>query len=102
DDQRGRPTSAEGLAASTLALMNADARGTFHATDGGECTWYELARAIVAELGAHCIVEPCRSEEFPRPAKRPAFSVLDTSRTRALIGERRPWRDAVAHVLERM
>jgi dTDP-4-dehydrorhamnose reductase len=101
DDQRGRPSSAEELAVTTVALMEADARGTMHATDEGECSWYELARKIVAVTGARCRVEPCSSDEFPRPARRPAYSVLDLSRTHEAIGERREWQSAVADVLRR-
>jgi dTDP-4-dehydrorhamnose reductase len=101
DDQRGRPTSAERLAATTFALMALDARGTFHAADEGECSWYELARAIVHATGARCRVEPCSSDEFPRPAQRPAYSVLDLSRTHAEVGEGWPWRVAVAAALAR-
>jgi dTDP-4-dehydrorhamnose reductase len=101
-DQRGRPTSAAGLAATTMALMAADARGTFHATDEGECSWYELACAIVRATDARCRVEPCGSDEFPRPAKRPAYSVLDLSRTHAAVGEGRRWQDAVSSALARL
>src|SRR5690606_20967138 len=50
DDQRGRPSSAEQLAATSLALYRAGARGTFHGTDGGECSWFDFASAIAATL----------------------------------------------------
>lgn len=102
DDQRGRPTSAEELAERTCALMGRDARGTLHVTDEGECTWYELASAVVELTGSRCRVEPCTTDEFPRPARRPAYGVLDLSKTHALVGHGRPWREAVARVLEKM
>jgi dTDP-4-dehydrorhamnose reductase len=99
-DQVGRPTSAEYLAERTLALLRAGATGTFHVTDGGQCSWFEFARAIAQQSGAHCRVEPCTTAEFPRPAPRPAYSVLDLSRTEALIGPSRPWQDNLAQVLK--
>ena len=65
DDQLGRPSSAEQLAETTLALLDAGGRGTFHGSDGGQCTWFELARAVVAEAGLDCRVDPCSSAEYP-------------------------------------
>ena len=102
NDQRGRPTSAEHLARTTLALFRKGARGVHHGTDGGECTWFEFASLIRDELGHECTIEPCSSDAFPRPAKRPAYSVLDIAETERLIGPLRPWQDAVAQVLRRL
>jgi dTDP-4-dehydrorhamnose reductase len=99
DDQRGRPTSAEYLALRTLGLLEQGARGTFHVTDGGECSWFEFAQAIVAGSGGSAKVEPCTSEELARPAKRPAYSVLDLSTTEALLGPSRPWQNNLSDVL---
>jgi dTDP-4-dehydrorhamnose reductase len=102
NDQRGRPTSAEDLAASSLALYLAGGLGTWHLTDGGECTWHGLACAIVQELGARCRVEPCTTEEFPRPATRPAYSVLGVSDSEALIGPLPAWRESLRRTLRRL
>lgn len=102
DDQRGRPTSAEALAASSLGMYLAGASGTWHATDAGECTWHGLASEVVRSLGLACRVTPCTTDEFPRPARRPAYSVLDLAQTEAVIGERTDWRTCVRRVLERM
>ena len=99
DDQRGRPTSAQYLAERSLGLIEKGARGAFHVTDGGECTWYEFAKAIVETTGGKAFVEACTTAEFPRPATRPTYSVLDLSRTEALIGPSRDWRDNLADVL---
>jgi len=99
DDQRGRPTSARYLAQRTLALIEARARGTFHVTDGGECSWYEFARAIVAASGGRALVEPCTSAEYPSPTRRPSYSVLDLSATEAKIGSSRPWQENLSEVL---
>ena len=99
DDQVGRPTSAQYLAARSLALIERGARGTFHVTDGGSCSWHGLASAVIAASGSSCRVDPCTSEEFPRPAARPAYSVLDLSATEALLGPSTDWHENVAAVL---
>jgi len=101
NDQRGRPTSAEHLAESSLRLVEKEARGTLHVTDGGECTWFELASHVVKQGNPSCVVEPCGSEEYPRPAKRPAYSVLDLQPTEALIGAMPDWRTNVDAALAR-
>ena len=102
NDQRGRPTSAQHLAASALALLDRGAEGTFHVTDGGECTWYEFTVAIAEKLGRTCAISPCTTAEFPRPAPRPAYSVLDLSKTEALLGPMPDWRTNLADVLARL
>lgn len=102
DDQVGRPTSCEHLARTTLALLDAGASGTFHATDGGRCSWFEFAREIARLSGSSCRIEPCATREFPRPAPRPAWSVLDISKTEAIVGTMGDWRDNLAHVLRRL
>jgi dTDP-4-dehydrorhamnose reductase len=102
DDQRGRPTSAEHLAATALALLDRGATGTFHVTDGGECTWYEFTLAIAKQLGRTCTIAPCTTAEFPRPAPRPAYSVLDLSQTEALLGPMPDWRVNLVEVLARL
>lgn len=102
DDQRGRPSSAEQLAQSSQRLLARGGRGTFHLTDGGECTWYDFARAIADQVGATCRIEPCSTEEFPRPAKRPRYSVLDLTASEALAGPLPPWQQCLASVLQQM
>ncbi|MEM6551942.1 MAG: dTDP-4-dehydrorhamnose reductase [Planctomycetota bacterium] len=99
DDQRGRPTSAQHLAASTLAMIEAGATGHHHITDGGECTWHEFTQAIADILGNSCDIQPCTSDQYPLPAKRPAYSVLDLSKTETLIGPPPHWRDNLIAVL---
>ncbi len=102
DDQRGRPTSAEQLAEVTLRLLDRGARGTLHATDAGECTWFGFASEIVAIVNPSCRVDPCTTDEFPRPARRPPYSVLDITETERLAGPIRPWQDALRDVLSRL
>jgi len=98
-DQRGRPTAAATLVTITQGLHDAGASGTFHACDGGECTWHELAVEIARAVNPACTVEPCTTAEFPRPAPRPAYSVLDLAPTERIVGPIAHWREALAPVL---
>jgi dTDP-4-dehydrorhamnose reductase len=102
NDQRGRPTSAEHLARATLDMVDLGAEGHHHITDGGECTWCEFAREIGRLGGGTARIEPCTSAEFPRPAKRPAYSVLDISETERLIGPMPDWKTNLADVVGRL
>jgi dTDP-4-dehydrorhamnose reductase len=107
DDQRGRPTSAEQLAAATLGLLGRSLAGKgvdgiFHVTDGGECTWFEFARRVVLATNPECRVTPCTTAEFPRPARRPSYSVLDLSKVERFLGPRPPWQECVDDVLARL
>ncbi len=78
DDQRGQPTWTADVATQIIALVQADAPGGFfHATSSGETTWYGLAREVFRLLGAdEDRVRPVSSGQYPRPAPRPAYSVL--------------------------
>ena len=102
DDQRGRPTDGRKLAEVSLELLEKGSRGVFHVTDGGECSWFELAALIAEVVNPDCRVEPCTSEEFPRPAPRPAYSVLDISATERVVGPLIPWEARVRDVLGRL
>jgi dTDP-4-dehydrorhamnose reductase len=90
-DQQGRPTFTPHLAdaivrVARLAQGDADARGIVHYADNPECTWFDFARAIGASVGADTTVIPVTSVEFPRPAIRPAYSVLSTERYERITG----------------
>lgn len=91
DDQFGRPTCASHLASESWRLFKGGARGSYHLTDGGHCSRYEWARTIVELTNSECVVEPCATKDFPRPAKRPRFSVLDLSKTEDLLGAIPTW-----------
>lgn len=101
-DQRGRPTSAEHLARTSSRLLAAGATGIVHVTDGEACTWFEFATAIAAAVAPSCRVVPCTTAEFPRPARRPPYSVLGLARAEALAGAMPSWRDNLADVLARL
>ncbi len=96
NDQHGRPTYAADLAAAIISLVEHGATGIVHAVNGEPCTWFDFACEIVRRAGLRTPVKPCTSAEFPRPAKRPANSVLDTARFEHLTGHgMRSWRDAL-------
>ena len=85
------------LAAALVELMERSATGTIHATNAGECTWHEFAREICAQVGTRVEVARKSSAELGRPARRPAWSVLDTSLLQRTLGHGMPhWRDALA------
>jgi dTDP-4-dehydrorhamnose reductase len=103
NDQRGRPTSSEHLAAATLALLELNAHGTYHVTDGGDpCTWFDFAVEIARLVNPDCSVKPIATAELGRPAKRPAYSVLDLSKTESLLGPMPPWQQNLADVISRL
>jgi dTDP-4-dehydrorhamnose reductase len=80
DDQVGCPTYTGHLAQALVALAERPVLGVVHVAGGGECSWFSFASAIVEAAGIACSVRPCRSDEFPRPAARPAYSVLRSER----------------------
>lgn len=99
-DQVGSPTSTLELAPALWDVLRLGGRGTYHASCSGEASWYDLARATLELAGDATPVEPCSTEEFPRPAPRPAYSVLDGSTLTELRGKPlKPWRDALADFL---
>jgi dTDP-4-dehydrorhamnose reductase len=102
NDQHGRPTSAEHLADASKRLLDASAHGTLHVTDGGQCTWHAFATRIAAHANPACQVQPCTSDEYQRPAKRPAYSVMDLGPTEAIIGPMPAWETNLDAVLERL
>lgn len=106
DDQRGCPTYARDLADGLLDLaarVDTDPvpGGILHAVGGGDATWYDLACAVFEGVGADpARVQPCTTDEFVRPAPRPAYSVLDTSAWQAAgLSPLRPWREALTAAL---
>lgn len=101
DDQRGRPTYTPHLADAIIRLAMQDARDVVHYADESECTWYDFARAIVEESKADVRVTPVSTDAFPRPAKRPAYSVLSTERYERITGVRpESWREGLREYVE--
>ena len=100
-DQRGSPTFCDDLAEAVLDLILADAHGVVHAVNAGETTWHGFAVAIARLLGSDVEIAKVTTDEYPRPARRPAYSVLDTVLLRALIGRPMPtWEDALKRYVE--
>jgi dTDP-4-dehydrorhamnose reductase len=98
DDQRGSPTWSADLAGALVQLARSAARpGIYHCTNAGDTTWFGLARAIFEEVGGDPgRVRPTTTAAFPRPAPRPAYSVLSDAGWRAAgLTPLPPWRDAL-------
>jgi dTDP-4-dehydrorhamnose reductase len=99
NDQRGCPTNADDLALALKDLLMNDLRGVCHATNTGDCTWYEFAEAIVSLMNLSTPVRPITTAQMGRPARRPAYSVLAQGRlgtVRALLPH---WQDALARFM---
>ncbi|NMA49376.1 MAG: dTDP-4-dehydrorhamnose reductase [Tissierellia bacterium] len=100
NDQYGTPTSTEELAKMIIYLMETDNYGLFHGTCEGQCTWYEFAKEIFKLKGMTTEVIPVTTEEFPRPAKRPKYSVLDNYMLRLTSDFRfGDWKEALVKYL---
>ena len=101
DDQIGRPTFVADLAGSIRRLVERNVTGVVHFANAGEVTWHELASEAIAREGhAHVKVRAVPSSEFPRPARRPRWSVLDTSLYERLTGVApRSWREGLGEYL---
>ncbi|MBM9467697.1 dTDP-4-dehydrorhamnose reductase [Nakamurella leprariae] len=105
DDQQGTPTYSADLAAGLLELATRPVAsvpgGVLHLTNAGRTTWFHFARAIFTELGADpARVNPTTTDAFPRPAPRPAFSVLSPDAwTAAGLTPLRSWQDALTAAL---
>ena len=106
-DQIGAPTWATGLASTLLGLVARGARGIFHHSDGGVASWYDFAVAIYEEgrelglLDHDVTILPIPTSAYPTPAARPPFSLLDTSETRKVLGDRAShWRTNLRTMLK--
>jgi dTDP-4-dehydrorhamnose reductase len=100
NDQRGSPTYSLDLARAIRQLCECDAKGIVHATNRGDCTWFEFAVEIVARARLSTVVRPTTSEKFTRPAERPRYSVLSPHSLNAYGITMPDWRDALGPYLE--
>lgn len=106
-DQVGTPTSAASLAPALWRLLDANTQGIHHYSDAGVASWYDFACAIRdlakprigAGLGA---ILPIRTEDYPMPAIRPAYSVLDKTSTCEIVGPCAHWRHALAPIVNQL
>lgn len=101
DDQYGCPTSCESLAKATLQLLEKEARGIYHCVCNGACSWFEFASEIYRLLGDAIHVKATTSEAYGQKAKRPTYSVLDTSKYTHITGQVMPdWKSALAEYID--
>jgi dTDP-4-dehydrorhamnose reductase len=105
NDQIGGPTAADDIARAVLRILDAccapgfDAWGTYHFSGAPAVSWYDFARAILADCGTRVV--PIATKDFPRPARRPPNSVLDCSLIRRVFGIAQPdWHAGLARVRE--
>ena len=99
NDQLGSPTYAIDLARAIIQLCRKGAKGVVHVTNRGECTWFDFTQAIVSAAGSKTIVHPTTTEKFPRPAKRPKYSVLSASSLGQYGISMPDWQDALRRYL---
>jgi dTDP-4-dehydrorhamnose reductase len=100
NDQRGSPTYVVDLARVIVSLCRQRANGIVHATNSGDCTWFEFAQQIVKSAGLLTTVRPASSAQMARPAPRPAYSVLSPASLTALGIEMPSWQSALRRYLE--
>jgi len=93
-DQHGSPTYAPHLATGILQLLETGAYGTYHIAGRGGTSWFELTRALFREAGVAAAVEPVATTDFPRPARRPGYTVLTTIREPPILLP--PWQEGLA------
>ena len=98
DDQLGCPTYVGHLAAATKQVLELP-HGIYHVAPEGECTWADFAEAIFEEAGLDCRVRRITTAEFPRPARRPAYSVLRSERSAPTLPH---WREGLRACLSRL
>lgn len=105
-DQKGRPTYAKDLAMATMKIIEAlhagkTINGVYHYANTGETTRFDFAAKIKAIAGLDCALNPIETKDFPTPAKRPTYSVLDTSRIEEALSIDIPtWEDALASCMK--
>lgn len=100
DDQIGSPTWTVDLSLAIKSLIDKGCSGTYHAANGGFCSWNEFARAIFAEAGIGITVNPMSTAELGRPAPRPLYSTLDCGKLNSDAGfQPQPWQEALKNYL---
>jgi dTDP-4-dehydrorhamnose reductase len=102
NDQFGSPTHTADLSHFLAELIQTEFYGLYHAANSGSCSWFEFAIAIMEEAGLSTEIRPCTTEEFPRPAPRPGYSVLDAMAIRTNgFAPLPPWRQGLKDYLAR-
>lgn len=100
-DQVGSPTYTVDLASFIIELMQSEKYGIYHATNEGVCSWYEFAQEIFRQTGMKVNIKPLTTEEFPRPAARPKYSVLSKAKiTEQGFQPMRNWKESLMAYLQ--
>lgn len=100
NDQQGSPTYIPDLARAIADLAATGLYGTYHITNSGVTTWYNFAQKIIETAGLKTKIGPCSSNDFPRPAPRPANSALDPFPLKQVLGQIPPaWEETVKQYL---
>lgn len=95
-DQVMSPTSTADIASTLFSLLSKDVdSGVWHVVNAGQASWYEFAKRIIDRASVDAEVLPIPSSDYPTPARRPAYSVLDTAKLAAAVGAMRPWEEAL-------
>lgn len=99
-DQAGTPTYALDLAKAIYVILekfDGSQTGVYHFSNEGVCSWYDFTKVIAEYSGnTGCDIQPCHSDEFPSPVKRPAYSVLDKTKIKEVFGVKVPyWTDSL-------
>ncbi len=104
-DQHGAPTYAADLAAAIMQIIDKNnfVLGIYHYSNKGNISWYDFAKEIAAQINTICIVNPITSAQFPTPAARPAYSVLDTAKICSTFGiEIMDWKQSLKKCIRLM
>jgi dTDP-4-dehydrorhamnose reductase len=107
-DQQGRPTYAKDLASASIQILNTlnqgvPVKGIYHYANTGETTWFDFAQKIKELAGLDCNLTPINSDQFPTPAKRPNYSVLDTQKIEKELNLNIPhWETALKDCIEKL
>lgn len=103
-DQVGTPTYAYDLAQAIVAILKDPKMGIYHYSNEGACSWYDFAKMIAEYSGqTKCNIQPCHSDEFPSPVKRPSFSVLDKTKIKETFGLQIPyWTDSLRKCIKNL
>ena len=103
-DQCGTPTYALDLATAIVSILRNPKAGIYHYSNEGVCSWYDFTQMIAAYAGhTECDIQPCHSDEFPSPVKRPSYSVLDKTKIKEAFGIRIPyWTESLQRCLDNL
>ena len=103
-DQCGTPTYALDLATAIVSILRNPKAGIYHYSNEGVCSWYDFTQMIAAYAGhTECDIQPCHSDEFPSPVKRPSYSVLDKTKIKEAFGIRIPyWTESLKRCIDNL